>query len=201
MVERLALLDTLVFDKTGTLTDPANASIEYFGEPLSSETQSILKAMVARSTHPLSNRINLFLTKADPTSLANVQEIKGSGILADYKNQEFRLGSQRFAGGLDHPIGKEGNHVYLSVEGVNLGYFHIQSGLREGAVKVVNDLIPDYELHVLSGDHAHERESLIQRLSSRLNFNFEQSPKDKLNYLKALNKQEKKYTHGRRWAQ
>lgn len=191
VVERLALLDTIVFDKTGTLTDPSNASIEYFGEPLSSETQSILKAMVARSTHPLSNRINLFLTKADPASLATVQEIKGSGILANYKNQEFRLGSRRFAGGLDHPIGKEGNHVYISVEGVNLGYFHIQSGLREGVVKVVNDLIADYELHVLSGDHAHERESLTHRLSSQLRFNFEQSPKDKLNYLKALNKQEK----------
>lgn len=191
VVERLALLDTIVFDKTGTLTDSANASIEYFGEPLSSETKSILKAMVARSTHPLSNRINLFLANMDQASLAKAQEIKGSGILATYKNQEFRLGSHSFAGVVDHPVVKEGNHVFLSVEGVNLGYFHIQSGLRKGAVKVVNELTAEYELHVLSGDHAHERESLTQRLSSLLHFNFEQSPKDKLNYLQALNRQEK----------
>jgi P-type Cu+ transporter len=73
------------------------------------------------------------------------------------------------------------------VEGVNLGYFHIQSGLRNGASKVVKGLAENYELHVLSGDHAHERESLALQLSSELKFNFEQSPTDKLNYLKALN--------------
>lgn len=191
VVERLALLDTIVFDKTGTLTDPANASIEYFGESLSSETKSIIKAMVARSTHPLSNRINLFLAGINQASLTNVQELKGAGILATYKNQEFRLGSNSFAGVENQPISQEGNHVFISVEGVNLGYFHIQSGLRKGASKVVKDLSKDFELHVLSGDHAHERESLTQKLSSSLHFNFEQSPKDKLNYLKSLNAQEK----------
>ena len=77
--------------------------------------------------------------------------------------------------------------MFLSVEGVNLGYFHIQSGLRESAAQVVNELSGDYELHVLSGDHAHEREFLTQKLSPALQFNFEQSPVDKLNYLKGLN--------------
>lgn len=191
VVERLALLDTIVFDKTGTLTDPANAIIEYHGEPLSVETRSIIKAMVARSTHPLSNRINLFLRNSDQIRLSQVQEIKGSGILAYYKDQEFRLGSQSFVGVTETSIAYEGNHVFLSVEGVNLGHFHIQSGLRNGASKVVGALSGDYELHVLSGDHAHERESLSQKLGNSLRFNFEQSPKDKLNYLKALNSQEK----------
>ncbi|MBA4299614.1 MAG: ATPase [Cyclobacterium sp.] len=187
VVERLALLDTVVFDKTGTLTDPANASIEYFGEPLSSETKSIIKAMVARSTHPLSNRINLFLGKIHPVHLEKVQELKGAGFLAVYKNQEFRLGSKIFTGVKGDHFSEGGNHVFLNVEGVNLGYFHIQSGLRNGASKVVKGLAEIYELHVLSGDHAHERESLAHQLSHELKFNFEQSPTDKLNYLKALN--------------
>lgn len=187
VVERLALLDTVVFDKTGTLTDPANASIEYFGEPLSAETKSIIKAMVARSTHPLSNRINLFLGKIHPVHLEKVQELKGAGVLAVYKNQEFRLGSKSFTGVKGDHFSEGGNHVFLNVEGVNLGYFHIQSGLRNGASKVVKGLAENYELHVLSGDHAHERESLALQLSSELKFNFEQSPTDKLNYLKALN--------------
>lgn len=191
VVERLALIDTVVFDKTGTLTDPANATIEYFGEQLSPETNSILKAMVARSTHPLSNRINLFLGNIDQVTLTMVQEIKGAGILAYYKNQEFRLGSQTFTGVHNQSFSEGGNHVFLSVEGVNLGYFHIQSGLRNGATQVVNDLSGEFDLHVLSGDHAHERESLSQKLSPSLQFNFEQSPKDKLNFLKALNALEK----------
>lgn len=191
VVERLALLDTIVFDKTGTLTDPVNASIQYFGEPLSTETKSIIKSMVARSTHPLSNRINLHLENMDQVPLGIVEEIKGSGILASYKNQEFRLGSPSFTRVDSRPISHEGNHVFISVEGVSLGFFHIQSGLRKGASQVVKDLSKGFELHVLSGDHAHERESLSQKLRSSIRFNFEQSPQDKLNYLKTLNNQEK----------
>ena len=187
VVERLALLDTIVFDKTGTLTDPSNATIEYFGEPLSAETRSIIKAMVTRSTHPLSNRINLFLEKINPVKLDTVEEVKGQGIIGHYKGQEFRLGSQRFTGLLDHSIPQEGNQVSISVEGVNLGFFHIQSGLRKGASEVVKELSGGFELHMLSGDHSHERESLTQKLGTSLRFNFEQSPKDKLNYLKDLN--------------
>ncbi|RIW12024.1 HAD family hydrolase [Algoriphagus lacus] len=191
VVERLALIDTVVFDKTGTLTDPANASIEYHGEALSSETKSILKGMVERSTHPLSNRINLWLGKTESLKLDHVREIKGSGVLAVYKNQEFRIGSKDFTGATNLPLSESGNHVFLSVEGVILGYFHIQSGLREGASKVVKDLSQNFDLHVLSGDQAHERVSLGQKLSSDVHFNFNQSPVEKLNYLKELNTQGK----------
>ena len=191
VVERLALIDTVVFDKTGTLTDPMNASIEYFGESLSGETLAILKGMVERSTHPLSNRINLWLGKLESFKLDKVQEIKGQGILAIFKHQEFRLGSYSFTGIRQQSISKSGNYVFLSVEGVILGYFHIQSGLRDSAAKVTDDLSHGYDLHVLSGDQAHERVYLGQKLASAVCLNFNQSPLDKLNYLKGLNNQRK----------
>lgn len=187
VVERLALVDTLVFDKTGTLTDPANASIEYFGVALSEESRSIIKGMVERSTHPLSNRINLWLGKVDPVKLEKVQEIKGAGILAVYKDQEFRLGSKDFISANEQIRTEVGNHVFFSVEDIVLGQFHIQSGLREGASEMVKSLSDDFELHVLSGDQAHEKVSLGQQLSAEIRFNFNQSPIDKLNYLKDLN--------------
>ncbi len=187
VVERLALVDTLVFDKTGTLTDPANASIEYHGVDLSPESKTVLKAMTERSTHPLSNRISLWLGNIESAKLERNQEIKGAGILATYKGQEFRLGSAEFTEENETLNTESGNLVFISVEGVNLGHFHIQSGLRSGARQVVQDLSIKYDLHVLSGDHDHERESLSQNLSPDLHFNFNQSPTDKLNYLKELN--------------
>lgn len=187
VVERLALVDTLVFDKTGTLTDPANASIEYTGETLSQETKSIIKSMVERSTHPLSNRINLWLGKVPGIKLEKVQEVKGAGITAVYKNQEIRLGSHDFTGAINQLSSKGGNQVFLSVEGIVLGKFHIQSGLREDASEVVKSLSDKYDLHVLSGDQSYEQESLGQQLSPTINFNFNQTPVDKLNYLKGLN--------------
>jgi Cu+-exporting ATPase len=191
VVERLALIDTVVFDKTGTLTDPGKARIDYFGEELSSESKKILKALVERSTHPLSNRINLWLENITSVTLENPSEIKGKGLIATYKEQEFRLGSSDFVQATNGVEVPSGNLVYFSVEGVILGYFHIQSTLREGAASIVSQLGQTLDLHVLSGDHGHEEESLSKTLKGDVSYHFNQSPVDKLNYLKSLNHQGK----------
>lgn len=187
VVERLALVDTLVFDKTGTLTDPANASIRYEGETLSDESKSIIKAMVAHSTHPLSNRINLWMGQQQVVDVEQIQEVKGNGLLAVYKNQKFKLGSASFVGVSEIDLAKGGNLVFFQVEEVVLGHFHIQSGLRENADLVVKELAKDFSLHVLSGDHSHEEVSLKRTLVPTIRFNFNQSPVNKLDYLKKLN--------------
>lgn len=191
VVERLALIDTVVFDKTGTLTDPGKARIDYFGEELSSESKKILKALVERSTHPLSNRINLWLENITSVTLENPSEIKGQGLLGNYKGQEVRLGSADFVKAKNRVEVPSGNLVYFSVEGVILGYFHIQSTLREGAASIVSQLGQTLDLHVLSGDHGHEEESLSRTLKGDVSYHFNQSPVDKLNYLKSLNHQGK----------
>ncbi|GMQ29358.1 heavy metal translocating P-type ATPase [Algoriphagus confluentis] len=187
VIERLALVDTVVFDKTGTLTDPAHAQITYAGEPLSEESKSILKALVERSTHPLSNRINHWLGSISSASLQNIREIKGKGLIGEYQSQEFKLGSGELVQMENQDTPEVGNLVYFAVEGVLIGYFHIQSGLRSSAPEVVRDLSGNYGLHILSGDHSHEQASLQKRLEKDVNFNFNQSPKDKLNYVHQLN--------------
>ncbi|MEB2781927.1 heavy metal translocating P-type ATPase metal-binding domain-containing protein [Algoriphagus sp. C2-6-M1] len=187
VVERLALIDTVVFDKTGTLTDPANAKISYRGEELSEETIALLKTMVERSTHPLSNRINHWLGNQKGRKLEQVSEIQGAGISAIFKNQEFRLGSKGFTGFTSSIESSNGNIVCLTVEGQELGYFLIESGLRDKAAEVMDQLKADYELHVLSGDFSHEQSYLERKLGKGIKFNFKQSPGNKLSYLKELN--------------
>lgn len=187
VIERLALINTVVFDKTGTLTDPANAKITYTGESLSEETLSILKSMVDRSTHPLSNRINYWLNNKKGIELDHVQEIKGKGITASYKDQIIRLGSKDFTGKFSGVSLSGGNLVFFTIEGLEIGYFHIESGLRESASSVINQLEKTYNLHVLSGDHSHEQVSLKESLGENILFNFNQSPIDKLSYLEKLN--------------
>jgi P-type Cu+ transporter len=187
VVERLALIDSVVFDKTGTLTDPGKARIAYFGEELSAESKGILKALVERSTHPLSNRINLWLENTTSISLENSAEIKGKGLVGSYKGQGFKLGSAEFVKVQSPVMVSSGNLVFFSVEGVVLGYFHIQSTLREGATEIVTRLGQHLDLHVLSGDHGHEEESLSRTLKGDIQYHFNQSPVDKLNYLKSLN--------------
>ena len=187
VVERLARINTIVFDKTGTLTDTANASISYHGDNLENETLEILKAMVMYSTHPLSNRINLYLGSVLPANLTEIEEIKGYGLLAQYKGQQVRLGSKEFTGAESNPEIGYGNLVFLSVENYELGYFHIQSGLRNSAEKVMSDLSLENDLYVLSGDHSHELSMLSQILGNQTQFSFNQSPSDKLDFLKGLN--------------
>ncbi|NVJ87346.1 MAG: heavy metal translocating P-type ATPase metal-binding domain-containing protein [Algoriphagus sp.] len=192
VVERLALVDTVVFDKTGTLTDPARAQIKFYGESLSEETKAILKSMVSRSTHPLSNRINGWLGNITGKKLSFIQEEKGKGIKGIYLGQEIRLGSASFCA-IKNPVShREGNLVYLSISGVELGYFHILSGLRAKAPEVISSLEQSYELHLLSGDHAHELNSLKQNLGKSIYYHFQQNPIEKLTYLQSLNEDGKR---------
>ncbi len=187
VVEHMALIDTVVFDKTGTLTDPANAKVAYSGEELSQRTKSILKSMVQRSTHPLSSRINHWLGVQKGLSLEYLDEIKGEGIEAVYKGQIIRLGSAAFTGYRTQVERNGGNLVFLTIEGLEIGFFHINSGLRTTAEQVMNTLRADFKLHILSGDYSHEQMSLEERLGKDIVFNFKQGPKDKLNYIKKLN--------------
>lgn len=188
VVERMAMLDTVVFDKTGTLTDPANASVNYSGEELSEESLSVIKAMVAFSTHPLSNRINFWLKQIPLATLGQIQEIKGKGLQAIYKGSTVKLGSADFVGIERKSNDLDGNQVYLQMDGNYLGCFQIKSGLRKSAPTVIAELSKNYSIHVLSGDHATEQQALTDKLGMHVSYNFRQSPMDKLNYLSALSK-------------
>lgn len=186
VIEKLAKIDTVVFDKTGTLTEPAQASVVFVGEPLRQETKSVLKAMVSQSTHALSNRINTWLEGIRPAALAGVTEIQGQGLQAFYKSQEVKLGSAAFTGA--SPSGMSGgNQVFLSIQGTVLGYFFIQSGLRKGIAELMKQIQSTKSVHLLSGDQDHERENLQQVFGTAVQMRFNQSPSEKLYYIKNLN--------------
>ncbi|WP_194778482.1 heavy metal translocating P-type ATPase [Pararhodonellum marinum] len=186
VIEKLAKTDTVVFDKTGTLTAPSAAAVTYHGERLSEESKSIIKAMVSLSTHPLSNRINNLLKEVKPAKVMDVQEWPGSGIQATYLSQVVRLGSKEFVGVHNFDRPEEGNLVYFSVEGMVLGYFSIRSGLRNGVGRLIEELSDNRSIHIISGDSDHEAASLRQLVGPKVRMKFNQSPDDKLRYVKKL---------------
>ncbi|MDN3688659.1 heavy metal translocating P-type ATPase [Cyclobacterium jeungdonense] len=187
VIEKLAMVDTLVFDKTGTLTSPSKAQIIFEGETLSDETLSVLKAMVNHSIHPLSNRINRWLGNIPAASLAQVEEVPGKGLKAIYKSQDVSLGAAAFSAlKNDFAIKRQGNKVHLLIEGVHLGTFFIESGMREGMEEMVQQLAKSHSLHLLSGDQDHERLYLEEKFGPGMHMYFQQSPKDKLNQIYRL---------------
>lgn len=188
VVEKMAQVDTLVFDKTGTLTSPSNATINFHGECLTEATKDLLKSLVSKSSHPLSNRINQWLGKRSLVKIEGFKEIKGKGLEAFYFGECIRLGSQEFIGSKKLIKISDGNLVFLSIGDQEIGYFHIQSGLRESSSPMIRELAKSYELHLLSGDQSHEQLSLRSNLGPQINFNFNQSPNDKLEYLQNLSR-------------
>ncbi|MCH7415819.1 heavy metal translocating P-type ATPase metal-binding domain-containing protein [Belliella sp. R4-6] len=186
-IEKIAKVDTVIFDKTGTLTDPNKAKVKYIGELLSDESKQIIKAMVMHSTHALSNRINSYLDKITPVQLQSIDETQGKGLVCQYKSQEFRLGSMEFVGASSNGLPEGGNLVFFAVEDYVLGYFFIQSGLREGIQNVVSEVRQERAVHLLSGDQDHERVNLNNIFGEGISMNFNQGPSDKLAYIKRLN--------------
>ena len=190
VIEKLAAIDTLVFDKTGTLTAPLKANISYHGENLTDEFKGIIKALVSFSVHPLSNSINQWLGNVEPAALDDLEEISGKGLTGSYKSRKVSLGSALFLGiGEQEKAFIKGNEVHLVIDGMHWGVFRIASSVRNGVAQMMPGLVNDYEVHLLSGDHNHEREYLNEVLGGKVKMHFKQSPKSKLSHIRALQKQ------------
>ncbi len=186
VIEKMAAVDTVVFDKTGTLTDIRKATVTYEGTPLTIESKSAIKSLVNQSTHPLSNRINVYMGDLPVVDVENCQEEQGKGLKGLYKSQEIRLGSAAFVGGgWPGPV-INGNVVYFAIEKEIIGRFVIHSGLRHDAQKVLREVGQGRQVHILSGDHNHEETFLGQLFGEDVKMHFNQGPMQKLNYLKDL---------------
>ncbi|AWW33276.1 ATPase [Echinicola strongylocentroti] len=187
VIEQLAGTTDYVFDKTGTLTDPGLAQVEFIGEVLPEELKSAIKMMVGQSSHPLSHRINSWLPRYEPVYIEGFEEQVGSGLEAIYQGDIVRLGSPEWLG-----LGKiksldGGNRVYVAINGKVIGYFHVLSTLRKGVTQTIQDLQSSGNVHVLSGDKTTDAKKLKELLGAAVIFNFDQSPMDKLEYLRKLN--------------
>ncbi|GGZ14737.1 ATPase [Echinicola pacifica] len=187
VIEDLAGIDAYIFDKTGTLTDPQESEVLYVGSELSEEELQVIKSMVRESAHPLSRRLDRKLS-IDPVALNETKETAGKGLEAHYNNQNFRLGSSSWVSArrlIDHP--EVGSRVYISINGEVRGYYTFSNNLRQGVAELVSGVKADGSVHILSGDHGSERGMLEQFFGKDLEMNFNQSPKDKLEYIRQLN--------------
>ena len=82
-----------------------------------------------------------------------------------------------------------GGMVFLSIENQYKGVFKITNQYRDGINEMIHDLAEKkYELHVLSGDNDAEKENLENIFGKNAVIKFQQSPQDKLNYIKRLKK-------------
>ncbi|WP_299762341.1 heavy metal translocating P-type ATPase metal-binding domain-containing protein [uncultured Pontibacter sp.] len=190
VVETLAKIDTVVFDKTGTLTEPRASEISYSGKALAAEQEQSIKAVLSHSTHPLSQRIYQSLS-GKTVEVQHFEEFAGKGLVGEVNGSIIRIGSAAYLGvKMDALNDTLKTTVYVSVDGVLLGFYTFYNVYRQGLKDVIAQ-ISDKKIAVLSGDNNHEEARLKELLGSGAALNFNQSPVQKLGYIQQLKNEQR----------
>ncbi|MEM8893691.1 MAG: heavy metal translocating P-type ATPase metal-binding domain-containing protein [Bacteroidota bacterium] len=187
IIEKLAGITHIVFDKTGTITETGQSGVRQVGD-LDQKGLELVYALVSQSTHPLSRKLFNHFTEQDGLTLHNVQdfkEIEGKGLEGSVDGISGRVGSAKFAAWEDDKGELNSSRVYFDIEGQK-GFFEIQNDFREGLDNLIDLLKGQYGLSLISGDHDAEEERLKSKFPVGTTMRFEQSPQDKLTYVKAL---------------
>ena len=201
VIEELGKVDSIVFDKTGTITQLGKSDLIFTGTVLNSFQQKIIKSLVRNSTHPLSRKVYNSLEGEEFFPVTKYSEIAGSGITGVVYGNTVRIGSKEFVleSSLKNANGiissEEENlttRIFISINDELLGNFSIANSYRSGIKEVVHSLKNKYELSLLSGDNSGEKFNLLKFFNDESQLYFNQSPTDKLEFVKSLQSKGKK---------
>lgn len=182
VIEELARIDTIVFDKTGTITNPEAEAYELKGDLTTAEKQMV-SDLARNSGHPLSRELVKALNIPAVYPVDHYMEKVGRGISGWVNGQEIKMGSAAFLG-LDLP--ELGSVVHLVIGDRYAGYFLSKQNWRPGFKQLALKLAKNTDLHLLSGDHDHDKQLLTPFFPRAQQLHFRQSPQDKLDYITAL---------------
>jgi len=193
VIESLAKINTIVFDKTGTITQTNSSIVNYEGLPLSKSEYNIIKTVARQSSHPLSKIIGSFIGDI-PEELLTVDHFKeytGKGVDATVQGRAVKMGSVIFAGPEnDFNSHDTGTSVHVKLDKIHLGKFSVKNQYRPGIADMIKRLKGKRDnLFVLSGDNDSERKNLEQIFGSDTQLSFNQSPQQKLDFIKTLQQQ------------
>ncbi len=197
VIERMAEVNTIVLDKTGTLTRTDASGMEFLMaegriksaevNSLNAEQQNWIASLARHSTHPNSVRIAKALANA-ALPVVGFREVLGCGVEGIVSGHKVQLGSQAWvlaAGGVDtRPA--NGSTVCVAIDGELHGAFVLENSLRPEVEQLLAQLGDRFELALLSGDNEREAERFEKLFGQRATLRFNQSPADKLNFIREL---------------
>ncbi|WP_185862328.1 heavy metal translocating P-type ATPase [Blattabacterium cuenoti] len=191
-MERISSIKTLIFDKTGTITDIDKEKICFVGN-IEYEEKKIIASLLKNSSHPLSQKILSELSIKNFYSIENFKEIIGEGVEGVIQNMPVKIGSTKYLGiKTIKKNEKNKTKVSISINNKFIGYFLFRNYYREGIEKIFKDL-KKYKIIILSGDHNKLEEKYLKSILPKFSkVIFNQSPEDKLNYVKELQKKGEK---------
>ncbi|WP_333820737.1 heavy metal translocating P-type ATPase [Ohtaekwangia sp.] len=189
VIERLASIDAVVFDKTGTITTGSTPEIKFTGN-LSEEEAGWIKLLTSYSTHPLSSLVTKYIPVVSDAMVTAYKELPGKGIEGVIDGHTVRIGSHLFTGA-EPVLHLNASFVFVSVDGAVRGYYSIATPVRKYMKAMLKRLGPTC-VALLSGDNDSDREKMAGLFPSTTQFLFNQSPHDKLEFIRNLQVQGKK---------
>lgn len=183
VIERLALVDSVVFDKTGTVTHGDKPKVDFIGN-INKSQLAVVKLLTGSSTHPLSILISKSITEPAAKNISDFKEIPGKGIEAMFEGSLIKVGSSEFVIGVRHK-NKNGSNVFVAIDNKMIGYFTIRTTLRKN-IKTMIDRLGAKCAGLLSGDNDADRIAMHSIFNKSMPLLFNQTPHDKLNYIKDL---------------
>tara|TARA_R110000868_G_scaffold79068_9_gene225028 strand:- start:5163 stop:7541 length:2379 start_codon:yes stop_codon:yes gene_type:complete len=188
VIEQLAKVDTIVFDKTGTITTNKKTSISYQGNPISDKDSLGVKNILRASNHPLSRMLYDYLPESKRVLVLDFEEFSGKGIQGTIDSKLFKIGSASFVGKTEINALLQ-TAVHITIDGVYYGKYLFNNQYREGLDSLFKGLNDDFQIKVLSGDNDGERRTLETILPHGTELIFNQSPEQKLEFIKKLQQQ------------
>jgi len=188
-IEKISKIGTVVFDKTGTITHQKKSDVTFEGTEIQEFDLKNIKSLVKNSNHPLSKGVYEFLEIEDEYyPIENFKELAGKGYEAQVRGNLYKIGSASL-------VRQESKNletaVYVSKNDEFIGKFIFKNEYRENLNSLFKRLY-DYKIHILSGDNASEEKVLKTIIPNADGMAFNQSPEDKLNYIKNLQDQHQK---------
>ena len=197
VVERMAGVDTIVLDKTGTLTCADARGVVFLKAErakqkaeteLSADEADWIGSLARHSTHPKSVRIaKAFSFTVLP--VAGFKEIPGCGVEGEVAGHRILLGSPAWLAKCGISTGDKTNDtmsVAVAIDGKFSGAFTFENSLRPEVAELISQLGGRFELALLSGDNGREAARFQKLFGDRAILKFNQSPADKLNFIREL---------------
>ncbi len=190
VIETLANCDTIVFDKTGTLSLQDESDLNFVGDVLTSNQKSMIASLAYQSSHPLSRTMYESLKNFGLKKVRDFVETPGKGIEGLIEGKKIKLGSATFVAAENRNL-INNQTVFIQIENEVLGYLSFKQAYRKGLSGLMKNLRNRFSLFLLSGDNDGDKKFLSEFYQADEMY-FNQSPSEKLQFIKQLKDQGKK---------
>jgi len=180
VIESIDRITHVVFDKTGTLTYSGQSEVGFEGKIEDESDWSVIRSLAHQSNHPMSRMIDHHID-APYVEVGSFEEIAGSGVSCMYNGRKYKIGNAAFTGSKSAVKG-----VHVAIDDQAVGVFAVNNTYREGINDFLRYFGAHYRISLISGDNDKERAQLEALFPAGTNLLFNQSPADKLEYIRKL---------------